>query len=568
MSGSTLAEFKVDYKRNKDLPIGEAVCSDPFSGSGLTWRMHFYPRGLKPEHNGEYVSFFLELLSKSSSVKATVEASLEGNGAFRKKTSTHRFCKEEDKTDIVKHLGILLDSTVGADVSFNVNGETFHAHRVILASRSPVFKAELRGSMAEATMSCVTLHDIAPATFRVMLRYMYTDALPRDDELGDSLYENLLAAADRYGLDRLKVMCAQKLWDMDKPCRIMRQEVRDTKLVSTLVEFKLDYEHTKHLPIGKELHSDAFTACGHLWRLNWFPCGDEQLVDWWGEYLSFYLELLSKSSIVEVSFTACLEGNDQLPSSMVKRITGCKYSNHSRSYGWGQFVSRDDVEAKHVKNGCIKFSFTIMVIDDSYVPVPPLDIGEHFGALLDTMEGSDVSFIVDGETFPAHRLVLAVRSPVLKAELLGSMAEASMSTITLQEITPATFKAMRRFIYTDSFPEDDVLDGQSLTEELQRLLAAADRYALNRLKLLCAQKLYENFSVDTVATTLACAEMHSCPELRNKCIDFIAMNENFRKIVLTEGFMQLAQQFPSIVSELRERLETGVHDTCMYCSGV
>jgi speckle-type POZ protein len=76
---------------------------------------------------------------------------------------------------------------------------------------------------------------------------------------------------------------------------------------------------------------------------------------------------------------------------------------------------------------------------------------------------------------------------------------------------------------------------------------------LDRLKLSCAQKLWDIVSVDTVAATLACAEMYNCPELKIKCIDFFAVEKNFRKAVLTDGFVQLVQQFPSIIAELKER---------------
>ena len=45
----------------------------------------------------------------------------------------------------------------------------------------------------------------------------------------------------------------------------------------------------------------------------------------------------------------------------------------------------------------------------------------------------------------------------------------------------------------------------------------------------------------------------SVPSLRIKCIDFFAMEKNFRRAVLTDGFVELVQQFPSIIAELRQR---------------
>ncbi|CAO2179753.1 unnamed protein product [Urochloa humidicola] len=123
------------------------------------------------------------------------------------------------------------------------------------------------------------------------------------------------------------------------------------------------------------------------------------------------------------------------------------------------------------------------------------------------------------------------------------------------------FKAMLCFIYTDDLPkdedadedEDDDLDGPP-TKMFEDLLVAADRYALDRLTLLCARKLWDDVSTDTVGAILACAETYNCPELKKKCIDFFADEKNFKKDVLTDGFVRLVLKFPSILHELRVKI--------------
>jgi speckle-type POZ protein len=71
---------------------------------------------------------------------------------------------------------------------------------------------------------------------------------------------------------------------------------------------------------------------------------------------------------------------------------------------------------------------------------------------------------------------------------------------------------------------------------------------------MCAKKLWDEISVDTVASTLMCAETYNCPELKKKCIEFFIEEKNFRKAVLTYGFAQLVLKFPSILDELREKV--------------
>ncbi|XP_047075910.1 BTB/POZ and MATH domain-containing protein 1-like [Lolium rigidum] len=337
---------------------------------------------------------------------------------------------------------------------------------------------------------------------------------------------------------------------MNKRAKIAEPEARAT-IVGSCVQLRIDYEQSKQLPIGKSILSDVISAGGHLWRIAFYPHG--RTVADKAEYISILLVHISESRSVRARLEVSIMGRDGKPSD-IGRICGTFEISEDDSLGWSsQFMKLSDVEKHFLTEGHITFTCTIMVMDDSAIPVPPSDIGTHLGLLLDNTDGTDVSFTVDGEKFPAHRAVLAARSPVFRAELFGSMAEATMSSVTLHDITPATFKAMLRFIYTDELLAEPKPADSSI-EMFQNLLAAADRYALDRLKIICAQKLWEKVSVDTVATILACAETHNCHELKNKCIDFFSAEENFKEAIFTDGYAMLVLKFPSITAELKKRV--------------
>ncbi|KAF8653750.1 hypothetical protein HU200_061864 [Digitaria exilis] len=341
------------------------------------------------------------------------------------------------------------------------------------------------------------------------------------------------------------------------------------------VELKLDWAATKTLSIGDVLLSDEFSAGGHVWQVRCYPHGHKQHgID--GLHVSVFLRLVSESKNVRAIFDAFLMCSDGSPSTSHGRRCVQVYPPkgfQSQAWGYFRFVKRTDLDesSSYIKDGHVRFMFAVIVLpgggDESpiavpssdIIAVPRSDIGDHLGHLLDSGDGSDVSFDVAGETFHAHRAVLVARSPVFKAQLLGSMADAGTERITLHGIHPETFEILLRFIYTDALPAMEDPEGSSSSstamERLEDLLVAADMYHLDRMKLVCAQKLWERVSPDNVAAMLGFAETHGCPELKKRCIDFFVVEKNFRRVALTEGYMRLMQSFPSVIDEIRTRIQ-------------
>ena len=116
---------------------------------------------------------------------------------------------------VLQDLASLLRDGDGADVTFVVDWRSFPAHRCMLAARSAVFRAELFGPMKEKAATRVKVDDMEPSIFEALLHFVYTDTLPDgdggvatdDDKDRNVPMQHLLVAADRCGLDTLRLMC-------------------------------------------------------------------------------------------------------------------------------------------------------------------------------------------------------------------------------------------------------------------------------------------------------------------------------------------------------------------------
>ena len=183
---------------------------------------------------------------------------------------------------------------------------------------------------------------------------------------------------------------------------------------------------------------------------------------------------------------------------------------------------------------------------DQFVVVPPSDLHMHFGSLLESMVGADVTFHVGRKKFLAHRFVLAARSSVFKVELYGAMKENAGNPIEILDMEADVFKCLLHFIYTDTLLEmasrDVVMAGH--------LLVAADRYDIERLKLICEHKLCSYIDANMVANSLVLADQHGCNGLKEACLQFLACPSNLEAMMASDGYEHLKTSCPSVLREL------------------
>ncbi|XP_037521121.1 speckle-type POZ protein B [Rhipicephalus sanguineus] len=271
----TISNFSLCQQRT-----GQALLSSAFSGGNnepVTWRVKLFPRG-SDEYYEQFVSVFL-VSCNTRCVSARVRFSIidaQEQVAIRKCTETRTFMSKGDgwgfgilvarlalkqnssnllpndmltlKCEVVAlessttsaprrssemalpalpecrlsdDLAWLLESGSSADVTLTVGSETFHAHKNILAARSPVFRDMFKHTTTEDDN--VVIADVEPDVFANILQFVYTGSVPEPIEKPDSL----LRAADRYHLDRLKAMCELTLIS-----RLSAETASDTLILS------------------------------------------------------------------------------------------------------------------------------------------------------------------------------------------------------------------------------------------------------------------------------------------------------------------------------------------------
>ncbi|XP_047078732.1 BTB/POZ and MATH domain-containing protein 1-like [Lolium rigidum] len=328
-----------------------------------------------------------------------------------------------------------------------------------------------------------------------------------------------------------------------------------TSAMSGLVEF--DYQLTSSLPDDYAVFSDVVSAGGHDWRVTCFPNDSD--------FAALYLELMSEAQNVTAVFEAAyfVDNENELMRRRIVHVFNLPIDDGEfPMWGFPRFIHESDLALVAATSSHISIMWAVVVVDDDgsgepvkrTIPVPPSDMADHLCRMLDSAALTDVSFVMNdghgGQAPPmrAHRAILAARSPAFEAALCGQLLEAN-AHITVTDMDIDTFKAMLRFIYTDDLPT-----GLDDDKAIRSLLDAADKYGLDRLKLLCAKRMLDKVSVGTVAGVLDCAETYNCPELKTKCIDYVVDGENFKKVALTEGFMELLARSPSILAEVRKRL--------------
>ena len=156
---------------------------------------------------------------------------------------------------------------------------------------------------------------------------------------------------------------------------------------------------------------------------------------------------------------------------------------------------------------------------------------ERINALRTNQRFSDVTVVVKGEEFQAHKIVLAAASPFFLSLLESQMKETTenMINIELEETTASVMEEVLAYVYTGN---------ASLTEENgHNLIATADFLLLPGLKAMAENFLKRHLTIENCVFNYYFAEKYQCCGLKEESCKMI--NENFRKVMETADFLGL-----------------------------
>ncbi|XP_055356821.1 BTB/POZ domain-containing protein 1-like [Paramacrobiotus metropolitanus] len=148
-------------------------------------------------------------------------------------------------------------------------------------------------------------------------------------------------------------------------------------------------------------------------------------------------------------------------------------------------------------------------------------LGDHVKHLLFSEDMSDVEFAVGRDygavmVFPAHRVIIGVRSPVFHAMFYGSLPDNCTAPIEIPDVLPHAFANMLSYLYTDvvwDFTQDNVF----------HTLGCADKYDLPLLVAMCTNFVLSDLNIGNCLDMLDSAVHYAnvAPSILEKCLSVI-----------------------------------------------
>jgi speckle-type POZ protein len=293
---------------------------------------------------------------------------------------------------------------------------------------------------------------------------------------------------------------------------------------------------------GPRISSTPFEAFGLQWRLRLTPPPEG------GKSVRLTVELLSEDARVHLKFNVSVGAHACFPA-----IDKTLENSVAKKGSWMGYVLDAETVRKQVVDGGLCVTCVIervaVSVSGEEKPLRGQTLLQCVRDSIDSIETDAVFVCGDGTRVPAHKFVMAARSPALRALFSSAFATTSECTVPAH-ISSAAFSTLRTFCYTDD------ADCESL-EEASDVLRAANFYGVERLQAACEQFITRSLTPQNAAGIYALAAQLHADELRKASVQFIA--ENVAAVMDTEGWELMHEEGPRARDELIRALAEDSH---------
>uniref|UniRef100_A0A0N5CHC3 BTB domain-containing protein n=1 Tax=Strongyloides papillosus TaxID=174720 RepID=A0A0N5CHC3_STREA len=341
---------------------------------------------------------------------------------------------------------------------------------------------------------------------------------------------------------------------------ISQTDFNNFKYKYTIQNFSFRSEKT-----GESISSSTFVIAGKEkseWCLNIYPNGEDEDSK---EYVSVYLELLRPEKAKAKYRFSIL--NDKEEEKNVKFVTESKDFVKHKGSGFSHFVKRDFL--LNESNGLlINDKLTILCeaeliylktenydnleIVDSKTEnrdnpetsinflTPQSKLSLDYGNLYDSPLFYDCVIKVEDTEIQVHKAILAVRSPAFYDIFNSTSGESQTNIIEIKDFNAEVVKKMLKYIYND-----EVSDIKDMANEIFEI---ANKYKLDRLKVLSEQSMFSSLSIENVLERFALSDKYQIERLKECCEEIILKNIEYLKE--TEEWKKFIHGRPSLVESL------------------
>jgi BTB/POZ domain len=177
--------------------------------------------------------------------------------------------------------------------------------------------------------------------------------------------------------------------------------------------------------------------------------------------------------------------------------------------------------------------------------------------LPDNRSVADVEFLVKGQVFDAHSVIVTSATPVMAQMLKDtSCKENPVSLIVIEDVEPNVFREVLRYMYTGVAPD--------FKEMAEPLLKAAHKFQMESLKNECENVLVSALNFENVVASLQLAHEQSAAKLLESSLQCLEKHKD--GVWNRSDWKELSKQNPDLFYLACRRMVTC--NKCDKCGNV